>query len=69
MSADLTASDLRRLADALDALAAMSAQTGVTVQSYTEDEVTINDHIIRIRWREADGDEPGHYLAEWPDRN
>lgn len=67
MSADFTAGDLRRLADALDAMAAMSTETGVTVTAYSDTQITINGHVIRISWQEADGDEPGHYLAEWPE--
>ncbi|WP_328631988.1 hypothetical protein [Streptomyces sp. NBC_00356] len=67
MAADLSSADLRRLADALDVMAKMSADTGVTITAYSDTQITINDHVIRIQWREADGDEPGRYLAEWPD--
>lgn len=67
MAANLSSADLRRLADALDAMTAMSADTGVTVTSYSDTQITINDHVIRVDWRESDGGQPGHYLAEWPD--
>jgi hypothetical protein len=67
MAADLTASDLRRLADALDDMTKMSADTGVTITAYSGTQITMNDQVIRIRWIGPDGDKPGHYLAEWPD--
>ncbi|MEV0220908.1 hypothetical protein [Streptomyces sp. NPDC050704] len=67
MAANFTSADLRRLADALDAMAAMSNDTGVTVTAYSDTQITANDHVIRIYWREADGEQPGHYLAEWPE--
>lgn len=67
MATDLSAADLRRLADALDAMATMSTDTGVTITAYGDTHITINDHVVRISWHEADGDTPGHYLAEWPD--
>lgn len=67
MSANFTSGDLRRLADALDAMAAMSAETGVTVTAYSDAQITVNDHVIRIFWREAAGEEPGQYLVEWPE--
>ena len=67
MSADLSSADLRRLADALDAMAKMSADTGVTITAYSDTQITINDHVVRISWHKPDGDEPGHYLAEWPE--
>lgn len=65
MAADFTAADLRRLADMLDALTEASARTGVTVTSYTDDNVTVNDHVIRLDWKDAE--QPGHYTVEWPD--
>lgn len=65
MAADFTAADLRRLADMLDALTEASTRTGVTVTSYTDDNVTVNDHVIRLDWK--DGEQPGHYTVEWPD--
>jgi hypothetical protein len=67
MAADMSSADLRRLADALDAMAAMSAETGVTITAYSDTQITINDHVVRVSWHEPDGDKPGHYLAEWPD--
>lgn len=67
MSANFASGDLRRLADALDAMAAMSTETGVTITAYSDTQITVNGHVIRICWRAADGDEPGHYLAEWPE--
>lgn len=67
MAADFSSADLRRLADALDAMAAMSTDTGVTITAYSDTQITINDHVIRISWHETDGDQLGHYLAEWPD--
>lgn len=67
MATDLSSADLRRLADALDALAKMSAETGVTVTAYSDTQITINDQVVRISWHEPEGDQPGHYLAEWPD--
>lgn len=67
MAARFTSSDLRRLADALDAMASMSNDTGVTITAYSDTQITANDHVIRIEWRQQDGDVPGHYLAEWPD--
>jgi hypothetical protein len=67
MAAHFSSADLRRLADALDAMAQMSADTGVTITAYSDTQITINDHVIRIEWHGPDGDEPGHYLAEWSD--
>lgn len=67
MSANFTSGDLRRLADALDAMAEMSTATGVTVTAYSDTQITINDHVIRISWQEADGEQSGRYLAEWPE--
>jgi hypothetical protein len=67
MASTFSSADLRRLADALDAMAEMSAKTGVTVTAYSDTQITINDHVIRIEWREAEGDQPGYYLAEWSD--
>lgn len=67
MSTNFTSNDLRRLADALDSMAAMSNDTGVTITAYSDTQITANDHVIRVSWLEADGDEPGHYIAEWPE--
>jgi hypothetical protein len=74
VSTDFAAADLRRLADALDAMAAMSNETGVTITAYSDTQITANGHVIRIAWQEAVGnepgfapDKPGHYIAEWPE--
>ncbi|MGW0586084.1 hypothetical protein ACWD25_61920 [Streptomyces sp. NPDC002920] len=45
----------------------MSNETNVTITAYSDTQITANDHVIRIRWRAADGDESGHYTAEWPE--
>lgn len=63
MSADFTASDLRRLADSLDDLAKMTSTTRVTVSAYTGSYLEANDHQIRIAWDQ----EKSLYTAEWPD--
>ena len=67
MVARFTSVDLRQLADALDAMAQMSNDTGVTITAYSDTQITANDHVIRIEWRQPEGDAPGQYLAEWPD--
>lgn len=74
MSTDFTATELRKLADAMDAMAALSNETGVTITAYSDTQITANGHVIRIAWKEAAGEEPGfapdkpgHYVAEWPD--
>ncbi|MEV6124394.1 hypothetical protein AB0M23_28455 [Streptomyces sp. NPDC052077] len=67
MAATISSTGLRRLADALDAMAEMSVQTGVTITAYSDTQITIDNHIVRIQWIEPDGDDPGHYTAEWPD--
>ncbi|MFF0736889.1 hypothetical protein ACFYVK_35410 [Streptomyces chartreusis] len=67
MATDMSSTDLRHLADALDAMAKMSADTGVTITAYSDTQITINNHVVRISWHEDDGGKPGHYLAEWPD--
>lgn len=67
MSANFSSDELRRLAAALDAMADMTRETGVAITSYDDSRITINDHIIRIPWQEPSGDEPGRYVAEWPE--
>ncbi|MFJ2717423.1 hypothetical protein [Streptomyces sp. NPDC087437] len=67
MAANMSSADLRQLADALDAMAEMSNTTGVTITSYSDTQITIDDHVIRVHWHQADGDQPGRYTAEWPD--
>ncbi|MEU6490380.1 hypothetical protein ABZ890_08300 [Streptomyces sp. NPDC046984] len=56
------ADDLRRLASAMDAMDAMSIATGVTITSYSDTQITIDGHVIRVVWHES----TGSYLAEWP---
>lgn len=60
--ANFSSHDLRRLADALDAMGAMSKETGVTITSYSDTQITANDHVIRVTLSDA-----GSYLAEWPE--
>ncbi|MDX3026727.1 hypothetical protein [Streptomyces scabiei] len=73
MSALFSAADLRTLADALDSLTETSARTGVIVRDYSDGHITMNDHVIRLRWE--DSEEPGtlaqptsgRYVIEFPD--
>jgi len=68
MPKDLTAADLRRLADMLDALNQVSSQTGVIVEGYGESYITIKDHVIRLNRQRDTGGEDIAYTVEWPDK-
>lgn len=79
MAALFTAADLRALADALDALTETTGKTRVTLGGYNHGEITLQDHVIRVQWRDPD-DLPDHatykdaaeaargaYTVEFPD--
>lgn len=64
MSADLNADDLRALADALDRLTALQAETGVQVGSYGTASLTVQDEPLRLVWQQADTASGGRYAVE-----
>lgn len=63
MSAEFTQADLRRFADCLDGMTAVAVNTGVIVDGYSGDYLSLGDHKIRIRWDAG----VKEYVATWPD--